>query len=137
MIPSSYCVALTSHVAIFLSHLVDPFFFSLIFDGTILTLCSTNIICDHTFVHIGGSLIFFSHLTVLLSHLAVPISHLIVHFSHLLVLNRGLTRIKHNEMGVDSTSKFIMITRLVKIKKYITNILTREIFHMYMPQFVY
>ena len=55
-------------------------------------------------------------------------------------VNRALTCIRHNEVGVDFTSiyiKSIMITRLVKIKKYITNILTREIFHMYMPQFVY
>ena len=55
-------------------------------------------------------------------------------------VNRALTCILHNEVGVDFTSKYItsiMITRLVKIEKYITNILTREIFHMYIPQFVY
>ena len=55
-------------------------------------------------------------------------------------VNRALTCIKHNEVGVDFTSKYIksiMITRLVKIEKYTTNILPREIFHIYMPQFVY
>ena len=55
-------------------------------------------------------------------------------------VNRTLTRIKHNKVGVDFTSKYIksnMITRLVKIEKCTTNVLTWEIFHMYMPQFVY
>ena len=55
-------------------------------------------------------------------------------------VNRALTRIKHNKMGVYFTSKyikFIMITRLVKIEKSTTNIMTRQIFHMYIPQFVY
>ena len=52
-------------------------------------------------------------------------------------VNRALTRIKHNEVGISKYIKSIIITRLVKIEKYTTNILTREIFHMYMPQFVY
>ena len=50
-------------------------------------------------------------------------------------VNRALTRIKHNEVGISKYIKSIIITRLVKIEKYTTNILTREIFHMYMPQF--
>ena len=51
-------------------------------------------------------------------------------------VDRTLLHIKHNEVGVDFTSKYIksiLITRLVKIEKHTTNILTREIFHMYMP----
>ena len=58
MVPSSYCVISTSHVTVFLSHSIVVLFF-LTFDGTILTLCSTNVICDYTFITFSGSLIFF------------------------------------------------------------------------------
>ena len=40
----------------FLSHLVVPFFFFLIFDGSILILCSKNITCDYTFVTFNSSI---------------------------------------------------------------------------------
>ena len=56
-----------------------------IFDGTILTLCNTNITCDYIFVTFRGSLIFFSHLIVLSSYCAVPTSHVTVLLSHLMV----------------------------------------------------
>ena len=39
-----------------------PFFFFLTFDGFILTLYSTNITRDCTFVTFGGSFIFFYHI---------------------------------------------------------------------------
>ena len=84
MVPSSHCAVLTSHVTVLLSHLVVPLFFFLTFDDIILTLCSTNIICDYTFVTFGGSLI-FSHLMVPSSHYAIPTSHVIVLFSHSVV----------------------------------------------------
>ena len=64
---SHYAVS-TSHVTILLLHLVVLFFF-LIFDGSIPTLCSSNITCDCSFVTFGGSLIFF------FSYLMVPLSH--------------------------------------------------------------
>ena len=84
MVPSSHCAVLTSLVTVLLSHLVVPLFFFLTFDDTILTLCSTNITCDYTFVTFGGSLI-FSHLMVPSSHYAIPTSHVIVLFSHSVV----------------------------------------------------
>ena len=142
MVSSLHCAVLTSHRTILLSHLVVPlFFFShlmvpfsyyavpnhiwlyfchirrflyffLIFDGSILILCNTNITCGCTFVifHIwwifffsltlcsinitcvctfvifGGSLIFFSHLMVPSLHCVVPTSHVTVLLSHLVVL---------------------------------------------------
>ena len=62
------------------------------FDSFILTLYSSNITCDDSFVTFGGSLFFFSQLTVLSSHCAVSTLHMIVllsrwvvplHFSHI------------------------------------------------------
>ena len=94
MVPFSYYTLPTSHVTVFLSHSVVPLFF-LTFDSTILTLCSTNIICNCTFVtfdsslflfffsHLVIPLFFFSHLIVLSSHCAVPTSHVTV-FYHIL-----------------------------------------------------
>ena len=58
MVPSLHCVVLTSHVIVLLSHSVVPLFFSHII-SIILTLRSTNIICDCTFVTFGDSFIFF------------------------------------------------------------------------------
>ena len=57
----------------------------LTFDDYILILYSSNIICDSFFVTFGGSLFFFSHLTVSSSHCAVLTSHMIVLLSHLMV----------------------------------------------------
>jgi len=55
---SFLCYAVsTSHVTVFLSNL--GFIFFLIFDNSILTLCSTNITCDCTFL---TSFIFFFHI---------------------------------------------------------------------------
>ena len=58
MVPSSHCVVLTSHVIVLLSHSMVHLFF-LTFDSTILTLCSSNITCDYTFVIFGGFFIYF------------------------------------------------------------------------------
>ena len=59
--------------------------FFITFDGSILTLCSSNITCDSSFLTFGSSLTFFSHLTVPSSHCAVSISHVTVLVSHLIV----------------------------------------------------
>ena len=85
-VPSSHCAVLTSHVTISFSHLVVSYFFFLTFDGFILTLCGSNIIYNSSFVTLGDSLTFFSHLTVLSLRCAVPTSHVIVLFLHLVVL---------------------------------------------------
>ena len=61
-----------------------PYFF-FTFDGFILILCSSNITCDNSFLTLGGSLTFLSHLTVPSSHYAVPISHLTVFLLHIVV----------------------------------------------------
>ena len=82
-----------------------PYFFHT-FDSFILTLCSSNIICDNFFltfggsltffltfggyiltlcgsnITLGGSLTFFSHLTVPSSHCAVPTLH-VTFFSYI------------------------------------------------------
>ena len=113
IVSSSYCVLLTSHMTILLSHFVvslyfftfdctiltlcstnitcnctfvtfDGFFF-LTFDCTILTLCSTNFTCDCTFVTFSGSLIFFSHLIVSSSYCKVLTLHVTKLLSHLVV----------------------------------------------------
>ena len=49
----------TSHVTIFLSHSIVSFFFFLTFDGSIITLNSTNITYDSTFATFGCTHIFF------------------------------------------------------------------------------
>ena len=66
---------------VLLSHSMVPLFYFLTFDGFILTLCSSNIKFNNSFV----ILFFSSHFTISLSHLAVPTSHLIVLLSHLMV----------------------------------------------------
>ena len=50
-VSSLYYVVPISHLTVFLSHLMVPFFFPT-FDGSILTLCSSNITCDSFFSHI-------------------------------------------------------------------------------------
>ena len=54
----SHCVVPTSHMTALLSHWVVLYFF-LIFDGSILILCSSNITCDSSFLTFGGSLTSF------------------------------------------------------------------------------
>ena len=114
-ISSLYCAVLTSHVTVLFSHWWFSYFFFLTFDGSIfilcsfniacdssfltlvvpllfltfddfiLTFCNSNITCDSFFVTLGGSLPFFSHLTISSSHCIVPTSHVTVLFSHLVV----------------------------------------------------
>ena len=60
-------------------------YFFLTFDGSILTLCSSNIICDSSFLTFGSSLTFFSYLMVPSSRCAVSTSYVTVLFSHLMV----------------------------------------------------
>ena len=84
MIPASHYVVPTSYVIILLSHSVVPLFF-LKFDGIILTLHSTNITCDYTFVTFCGFLIFFSHLMVSTTHYAILTPHVTVLLSHSVV----------------------------------------------------
>ena len=70
------------------------------FDGFIITLCSSNIICNSSFVTFADSLIFFlifdstfptfsvfffSHLTILSFDYAVPTSHMTILLSYLVV----------------------------------------------------
>ena len=70
-VPSSHCTVPTSHVTVLFSHLVVPLLFShiwwfpyffLTFDGSILTLCSSNITCDNSFLTFGGSFTLFFHI---------------------------------------------------------------------------
>ena len=71
----------------FFSHIVRfLYFFFLTFNGSIFTLCGFNITCDSSFFILGGSLIFFSHLTVSSSYCTVSTSHVTVLLSHLVVL---------------------------------------------------
>ena len=58
MASSSHCAVPISYVTVLLSHSVVPLFF-LTFYGTILTLRSTNIICDCTFFILASFLFFF------------------------------------------------------------------------------
>ena len=58
------------------------------FDSSILTLYSSNITCDDTFVTFGGFLFFFfffSQLMVSSSHCAVLTLHVIILLSHFVV----------------------------------------------------
>ena len=55
----------------------------LTFDVFILTLYSSNITCDCSFVTFGGYF-FFSHVIVPLSHSTIPTLHLLGHMSNLL-----------------------------------------------------
>ena len=78
MVPFLHCVVLTLHVIVLLSHSMVSLFIFLIFDGTILTLCSTNITYDCILPYLVIPLFFFSHLIVLSSYCAVPISDVVV-----------------------------------------------------------
>ena len=71
-------------MTILFSHLVVLLLF-LTFDSSILTLYNFNITCDRFFLKFGGSLTFFSHLTVLSSHFAIPTSHVTILFAKLVV----------------------------------------------------
>ena len=99
-----------------LSHLVVPLFYYLTFDGSILTLCSSNITFDSTFVIFGGSLFFSSHLTVLSSHCAIPTSYLIVllsfyFFSHIWQFHCQIRQYQHHiwQYFVTFDSSFIFV----------------------------
>ena len=85
MVLSSHGTVPTSHVTVLLSHLTVPFFF-LTFYGIIITLCSSNITCDYTFVTFSCSLFFSSHFMVPISQSAVLTSHVTVLLSHSVVL---------------------------------------------------
>ena len=75
----------TSYVTIFLSHLIVPLFFFLAFDGSIITLSSTNITYNSTFTTFGCTRIFFKHLMVPSSNYAIPKSYVNVLLSCLVV----------------------------------------------------
>ena len=57
-VPSSNC-EFQHHMWQLFSHILWLPYFFLTFDGSILTLCSSNIICDSSLVILGGSLTFF------------------------------------------------------------------------------
>ena len=109
MVPLSHSTVLISHLTKLLSHLVVPLFiyFFLTFDGSIVTLDSTNITSDCIFITFSGTLFlltfddlllhwivptslvtvllsqtivpfYFLHLTVPLSYWTIPISHLTI-----------------------------------------------------------
>ena len=84
-VPSLHYAISTSHVIIFFPHIGGSLNFFLKFDNFILILCGSNITYDSFFATLGGSLTFFTHLTVPFSHCAVPTSHVTVLFSHLVV----------------------------------------------------
>ena len=80
MVPFSH-VQYQHHIKLYFCHIWwFPYFFT--FDGTILTLCSTNITCDCTFITFGSFLIIFLHLMVSFSYCTIPVSHMIVLLSH-------------------------------------------------------
>ena len=85
MVPSSHYAVSTSHVIVFFPHIGCSFNFFFTFDSFILILCDSNITCDSSFVTMGGSLTFFSHLPVPSSHYAVPTSYVTVLFSQFMV----------------------------------------------------
>ena len=80
-VSSLYCAVPLSHVTFLLSYWVVPLLFSQTwrFHPHIMQF---QITCNSSFLTFGGSLTFFSHLTVLSSHYAVPTSHVIV-LSHI------------------------------------------------------
>ena len=81
IIPSSHCAVPISHMTVLYHIRWFPYFFT--YDSTIITLCSSNITCDCTFVTFGSSFIFFfSHLMVPSSHCAVLTSH-VLYFCHI------------------------------------------------------
>ena len=79
-------------MTLLLSHSMVPFsfLFFLIFNNSIVTLDSTNIKSDFTFITFNGTL-FFSHLTVPLSYWLVPTSLLTILLSYLVVAYFFLT----------------------------------------------
>ena len=116
-LPFSYTWRFHPHIVQF-QHYIWQFFcqigwfpyFLLTLDGSILILCSSNIRCDSSFLTLGGSLTFFSHLMVFIltlcssnitfnnsfvtfdgslicfSHLMLPLLHCAVPTSHLTVI---------------------------------------------------
>ena len=77
IVPTSLLIVLLSHIWWY------PIFF-LTFDNSIVTLGSTNITSNHTFVTFGGTIIFFLHvLTIPSSHWVIPTLLMTVLFSHL------------------------------------------------------
>ena len=104
--------------------------FFITFDGSILTLCSSNITCVSSFVTFGGSLyFFFSHLIVSFSHYAVPISHFIVLLSHLVVplfslkFDGSIVTLGNTNIASDSTFVTFSCT-LLFILKFDSSIIT-------------
>ena len=84
MVPFSH-VQYQHHIKLYFCHIWwFPYFFT--FDGTILTLCSTNITCDCTFITFGSFLIIFLHLMVSFSYCTIPVSHVILLLSHSILL---------------------------------------------------
>ena len=61
VVPTSYLIILSSHLVVLLIFLT--------FEAFILTLCSTNIICNSSFVTFGGSLFFLLHIWEFHSHI--------------------------------------------------------------------
>ena len=59
-----------------------PYFF-LTFDGSILTLCNSNITCDSFFSYLVVSLLFFSHIWRFHSHILQFQHHMWQFFSHI------------------------------------------------------
>ena len=59
-------------------------FFFLIFDNSILSLCSSNITCDCSFVIFGGSHFFFPHIWWLYCHIRQYQHNIWQYFCHIL-----------------------------------------------------
>ena len=97
MISFSYCAVLTSHMTLFLSHSVAPYFFILKFNRSIITLGSTNITSYCTFVTFDGTLFFFltiDNSIVIVSTINITFEHnftfgFIIEVTFLLTNNRS------------------------------------------------
>ena len=105
----------------FFSHIWWFSYFFLTFGAFILILCSSNTTCDSSFLTFGGSLTFFSHLTVPSLHCGAPtlyvtifFSRFVVHLPFLLILDDSIltlcnSNITHDYSFVTFGGSFIFL----------------------------
>ena len=90
MVPSSYCVVLTSHMTVFLSHFVFSYFFSYL----IIPSLHCAVLTSHVTILLSHSVVlffFFSYLIVQFLHYTVLTLHLTIILSYSVVLFFFLT----------------------------------------------
>ena len=109
----------------FFSHIWWFSYFFLIFDDSILTLCNPNIICDSSFLTFGGSLTFFSHLTVPSLHYGAPTLYVtvffpcfVVHLLFLLILDDSILTLCNSNITYDSS--FVTLGGFLTFFSYLT-----------------